>query len=409
MKPSTVVRSLCNTNVKMYRLIGGELSPYTAKVRSYLRFKKIPFEPVTANAEIYANFIKPRIGWSVIPVLVTPQNEAIQDSTDIIDYLEQRHPVPSIQPRTPKQKLICSLFELFADEWMVLPIMHYRWSFPENLPFIKEEFGRIGFPEHSTSERSSIAGALYGRFQSMRGVLGINELTAPAIEESWKGLLNELTAHFDEHPYLLGGKPCVADFALGGMMYAHLYRDPVPGMLMKTRAPLVAAWVEHMNGHLPSISRYNVHEVDGEGRVVRKRRPEGSDEYCAWDEIPQTLDPILKRVCGEFGPVLLSTRMRLIQYIKDNPGVTKLPRNIGQHEFQIGGITSERGIFPFNIWMWQRVTDIYRDMNDRDKRESSTMMSQYPHGVDIIEANLDSCRVGRKANFLHAVLHKSKI
>ena len=36
----------------MYKLIGGELSPYTAKVRLYLRYKKIPFEPVQATMEV---------------------------------------------------------------------------------------------------------------------------------------------------------------------------------------------------------------------------------------------------------------------------------------------------------------------------------------------------------------------
>ena len=36
----------------MYRLIGGELSVFTAKVRCYLRFKKIPFESVQASAKV---------------------------------------------------------------------------------------------------------------------------------------------------------------------------------------------------------------------------------------------------------------------------------------------------------------------------------------------------------------------
>ena len=52
-----------------------------------------------------------------------------------------------------------------------------------------------------------------------------------AIEKSWKAMLYDLTVHFDAHPYLLGGKPCIGDFSLAGMTYAHLYRDPVPGVL----------------------------------------------------------------------------------------------------------------------------------------------------------------------------------
>ena len=42
--------------IDMYKLIGGELSPYTAKVRCYLRYKNIPFEPVQASAEVSLSF-----------------------------------------------------------------------------------------------------------------------------------------------------------------------------------------------------------------------------------------------------------------------------------------------------------------------------------------------------------------
>jgi len=54
-----------------------------------------------------------------------------------------------------------------------------------------------------------------------------------AIEKSWKAMLCDLSAHFDLHPYLLGGKPCIGDFSLAGMVYGHLYRDPVPGIMLR--------------------------------------------------------------------------------------------------------------------------------------------------------------------------------
>uniref|UniRef100_H2YGG9 GST N-terminal domain-containing protein n=1 Tax=Ciona savignyi TaxID=51511 RepID=H2YGG9_CIOSA len=408
-----ITRRLQSTNAaaRMYQLIGGELSPYTAKVRFYLRYKNIPFESVTASAEIYSQFIKPRVGWNVIPVLVTSQNNVIQDSSDIIEFLEKRHPDPSIEPTTAKHKLISALIELFADEWLVLPIMHYRWSFPENLQFLKEEFGRIAFPEYSTSQRLEVAEMLYTKFKSMRDILGINENTGPAIEQSLKELLDELTVHFDKYPYLLGGKPCIADFALAGMFYAHLFRDPVSGFVMKTRAPLVAAWCEQMNGHLPEISKYNVHEVTKNGRIVKKQQPTGADNFCSNDEIPETLYPILKRFCSEFGPVLMSTRIKLIEHIQKNvrEGSTKLPRNLGTHDYHLGTASAPRGIFPFNVWMWQRVTDIYNAMDIEDKKQSEQLLSKFPHGCEIIQANLNQCRVERKNNFLHAVLPRNKL
>ncbi|XP_076805064.1 uncharacterized protein LOC143448966 isoform X2 [Clavelina lepadiformis] len=304
------------TQQKMYQLIGGELSPYTGKVRMCLRYKKISFEPVQASAEVYMKFIRPKVGWSIIPVLVTPDNQVIQDSAEIISYLENKHPLPSVCPVTPKQSIVSLLMELFADEWMLQPAMHYRWSFPENLPYLKEEFGRICFPKASTEERSAVAEAIYQKFKGSVPILGITEKSGPAIEQSWKELLDELTAHFDKHPYFLGGKPCVGDFAFAGMAYAHLYRDPVPGYLMKTRAPLVAAWVENMNGHLPHANKLSLHEVTEDGWLMREDLPEESRDFCANDEIPNTFLPILHRFFSEFGPILLSTKSHLTKYIQ---------------------------------------------------------------------------------------------
>jgi hypothetical protein len=91
-----------------------------------------------------------------------------------------RFPANPIYPATPCQRLVSLLFEVptyagvvcrvvfcracgsgsrhrlrgtqvYADEWLVIPAMHYRWSFPENLDFIYREFGRTNLPDASAS------------------------------------------------------------------------------------------------------------------------------------------------------------------------------------------------------------------------------------------------------------------
>ena len=42
------------------------------------------------------------------------------------------------------QELVSRLLELYADEWLVIPAMHYRWSYNDD--WIVEEFGRIAAP-----------------------------------------------------------------------------------------------------------------------------------------------------------------------------------------------------------------------------------------------------------------------
>ena len=74
--------------------------------------------------------IQARTGLTFIPVLLTPDDEAVQDTSEILDALETRHPSPPLYPRTPVQSIVSRIFELYADEFMILPAMHYRWSFP---------------------------------------------------------------------------------------------------------------------------------------------------------------------------------------------------------------------------------------------------------------------------------------
>ena len=125
--------------------------------------------------------------------------------------------------------------------------MHYRWNFPEqNLPFIYEEFGKLMFPRLPVFLQRKVGEKLGSRFRGVVPRLGITEETIPALESWYEGLLEELNEHFLHHDFLLGQHPTIADFGFIGPFYAHLYRDPAPGKLMRESAPRVAAWVERI-------------------------------------------------------------------------------------------------------------------------------------------------------------------
>ena len=74
-----------------YVLYGVEASYYAAKIRAALTYKRIPFEEQQASRRIYADEIVPRVGWPVLPVLVTPDDETVQDTSDMCDLIEARH------------------------------------------------------------------------------------------------------------------------------------------------------------------------------------------------------------------------------------------------------------------------------------------------------------------------------
>ena len=116
-------------NNNNYTLYGTEFSLYSGKVRAYLKYKNIPYQEVHPTISTYKKIIVPKTGVSYIPVLQTPNDDYLQDTTHIIDTLEKDFPENSIYPTTPKQRLVSLLFELYGDEWLLIPAMHYRWNY----------------------------------------------------------------------------------------------------------------------------------------------------------------------------------------------------------------------------------------------------------------------------------------
>ncbi len=247
-----------------YKHIGAEVSLYSGKTISYLRYKGIPSEDVLGTREVYQKTIIPRTGVKYIPVLVASDDVVIQDTTDIIDFLEARFPEVPVYPATPVQRLVALLFEVYGDEWLVIPAMYYRWCFKkDNLDFIVKEFGGNTIPDASEGDKRDYGERLAGYYGGMIDFLGITEKTSGEIEEWYGSFLHDFSEHLKNHPFLLGTRPSIGDFGLMGSLYAHLYRDPYPGRLMKSKAPLVAKWVERMNApdvesgaFLPSVGRW---------------------------------------------------------------------------------------------------------------------------------------------------------
>src|SRR5438128_6209911 len=93
-----------------YRIIGAEMSPYSVKVRSYFRYKGIPHRWVLRNAASQAEF-EEHAKMPIVPLVVTPEGNGVQDSTPIIDTIEKLYPEPSIHPDDSLTRFISALIE----------------------------------------------------------------------------------------------------------------------------------------------------------------------------------------------------------------------------------------------------------------------------------------------------------
>ena len=330
--------------IRAYKIYGAAISLYTGKARAYLRYRNVPFTEERGSPEIFE-----RVGFRMIPVLHTPDDELIQDTTVIIDHLEAILGEPSVYPTGAVQRLIALLFEVYGDEWLVIPAMHYRWA--HNLDYILEEFGKTVRPEASPEEQREVGAKISAPFRGSLPLLGIDENTVPGIESAYEALLLQLNEHFASHWYLLGTRPSIGDYGLMGPLYAHNYRDPWSGDLMRRIAPNVARWIDLMNTPAPN-----------------------SGSFLADDEIPQTLLPMLEVMFAESMPALLATLDANANWIEANPDAEELPRAVGEHEFTIGGKRGKRMLRSFSQWMLQRPLNYYQSLEGDDRERADRLL-----------------------------------
>ncbi|MEM9668547.1 MAG: glutathione S-transferase [Pseudomonadota bacterium] len=333
----------------MYTLYGADLSYFSGKARAYLDWKGLDYDEIRPDRDIYDRILLPRVGWPVIPVIAGPEDEILQDTSDIIDTLDQRHAGASAFPDSPVQKLAALLFEVIGDEWLLIPAMHYRWA--HNRDYAYQKFGEASAPDKSPEEQFEIGKKTATYFEGSLPFLGITPETVPAIEAAYVEFLEQFATHLASHDMLLGSRPSIGDFGLFGPLYAHLYMDPASGDLMKDKAPQVAHWVERMR--------------DAEA---------SPGDFLPNDEVPETLKPMLRNQLRDFVPVLISTAEALTGWAADQTSGTEVPRALGPHDFQLRGINSNRMIFPFSLWMLQRPLDHYRSLEGEAKTRANVFL-----------------------------------
>ncbi len=260
----------------VYRVFGSELSPYSVKVRSYFRYKRIPHDWLIRSAATEEEFQK-YAKLPLIPLVVAPDGTAMQDSTPIIETLERTYPDPPVQPADEALAFVSTLIEEYADEWGNKPMFHYRWFYPPDQDSAAERIARSMMPGVAEDAVASAIETIKTRMIPRLAFVGSSAATKDVIEASLARQLAILERHLATRPFLLGGRPALADFGL----YAQLYQcstDPTPGALMRPRAPRTVAW------------------------IARMLDPRAEGEFEAWDALRTTLLPLVR---DEIGAVFL--------------------------------------------------------------------------------------------------------
>lgn len=334
-------------------LYGVKISMFTGKLRSYLIKQNIAFKEIAPVSEHFSNVILPQLGRRIIPVIETPEGTIVQDTTDIIDYLEgQGLARMSAYPTDLVRRLYALILELFGDEGLLRPAMHYRWNFPAQTDeFITHGFGGWQGPDAPIEAKMQIE-KTKDKFSGFLPALGVTAETIPEVGRSFGELLEILEAHFVRTPYVFGDAPTIGDYGMMCSLYAHLARDPVPSALMKNRAPSLFRWTERMNAPHSDYS--------------------DMPYYTASAELPPTLGPIFKYIADYFLPEL-QMNVDVMNALPGGESGTPATINpkmavLGFGKFRHGDTEIQCAVRPIRFYMLQRVTDCYAGMDESDQK-----------------------------------------
>lgn len=354
-----------------YTLWGTPHSLFTGKVRSYLIKKHVPYREIVSSDPRFLTEIVAQVGHRVIPVMETPEGEIVQDTTAIIDLIESRIAEPDFTPPGPVQKVVAHLLDAFGSNYLMPLAMHYRWSFRDRQElFLRAEFARA-VPPMAHAQRLETAGKVMTRFADFLPGLGVTAAVIPAMEASYAELLAALEQHFQQHPYLLGGRPSLADFGMIAPLYAHLARDPVPAFLMKTTAPSVFRWTERMNS----------------SQLIDTDYGDYPDAFFPDDELPESLIAVLQLVFAHWGPGLAADTACFNAWLAGleaaAPGTLvsldnrrKVHPHVGWITYGWRDVVIERASHPHSLWHFSRAQSLADSLGGADAERLAALLER---------------------------------
>jgi glutathione S-transferase len=270
-----------------YQLVGSEMSFFTRKLEAQLRFQGIEWRWQFKTEERKAA-LEARAGTHFVPLLITPDKWILNDTIAIGPLLNDRFPQRSVIPESPRQRACCFILEDAFNHWLGRVCIHSRWCYADNVSWVGPRFGansllnrsiEVPFTPEELEEMATIGPMILEGFgRNACEYNGVGPDQADAVQGDYQNMLDALAAHLSLHNFLLGNRPCLADFALAGACKAHFLCDPTP-----------VSW----------LGKYRDMLVDYTERFYREWPDEPQDWESA-DQVPDTLVSILEYLQGTY-------------------------------------------------------------------------------------------------------------
>jgi glutathione S-transferase len=176
-------------------------SPFCIKIHWALRYKHLPFETITMTDRNAVIALNPR---AKLPVLGYG-NTTVADSSDIIRFIEDRHPEPRLLPSDPAARARALILEDWGDESLYWHLVYERWQIPDQF----ENYAAAlfpGVPKQARSQfREGVVQNLYGQ--------GFGRMTVAQHREKLCESLDAIDAMLVA-PFLCGDELSIGDLGV---------------------------------------------------------------------------------------------------------------------------------------------------------------------------------------------------
>ena len=237
---------------------GAPGSPYTRKMLSICRYRRIPYEFIISGLDgkgIMPTNHLPSAKIQLLPTVYFNKRKGkldpLIDSTFILRKLETIYKTRSIIPTNPVLNFLNYILEDFADEWLTKATFHYRWTYKKDIEKAGSTLSRWTSLTDTDDQILSIKKNIINRQVSRLKVVGSNNTTAKIIENSYIRVLRLMCNHMNNYPYIFGERPSSSDFAIFGQFSQLVLFDPTSMAIADRIASRVVAWtgiMEDMSG-----------------------------------------------------------------------------------------------------------------------------------------------------------------
>jgi len=212
-----------------YIVHGGARSLFTRKLTAALDFygARYRIEPRGPFAD---DDLAIRANTQQIPLIHTPEDWVLADTTPILRLLDGRFPARRLFPAGPLGVLV-SVVEEVLDEWVARVMVHYRWHNPENARYVLSQ----GAGRQLTLDELKAHPVFHWGPRACRATGTEHPAQQQAAEREYLGMLDALETQLGSTRYALGDRPSAVDTIILGGLRAHTNADPIPDLSGYTR------------------------------------------------------------------------------------------------------------------------------------------------------------------------------